>query len=170
MISNWRQQAYDLLGGITGSVLFNNPVRVVRFLVRQPDGSLRDRGELPAPVRRLADTSPPPERNCLHTVQFVHHVWIPPGGRHVQELHVHPDAEELVVILAGKGRFRIGDESHAVEPGDVAYIPPDAEHELTNEGPEMLGAIFINIPVGEGLRRLLREDGEGAAPEHAAPR
>lgn len=151
LVSNWREQVYNVIG----SILFDNPVRTVTFLVRDEEGNLQDRRELPAPVRRLAETPVPPPRNCLRTVQFVHHVWIPPGGRHVQELHVHPDAEELVVITAGEGTFRIGEEESPVRTGDVAYIPPDTEHELINSSEELLGAIFINVPVGEGLRRLL---------------
>jgi quercetin dioxygenase-like cupin family protein len=150
-VTNWREQVYHVIG----SVLYNNPVRSVRFLVRDERGELRDRTELPAPVRRLAETEVPPERNCLRTVQFVHHVLIPPGGRHVQELHIHPDAEELVLISSGEGVFRIGEETHAVRTGDVAYIPPGAEHELRNDSEELLGAFFINVPVGEGLRPLL---------------
>jgi mannose-6-phosphate isomerase-like protein (cupin superfamily) len=158
-VSNWKDQVYNVIG----SVLYDNPVRTVHFMVEGEDGVRRDRTELPAPVRRLAETPVEPPRNCLRTVQFVHHVWIPPGGRHVQELHVHPDAEELIIITAGRGHIRIDDDETALAPGDVAYIPPNARHELTNDSGELLGAIFVNIPVGEGLRRLLDQD-----PRHAS--
>jgi mannose-6-phosphate isomerase-like protein (cupin superfamily) len=154
-VTNWREQAYNVIG----SVLYNHPCRTVRFMVRDAAGELRDRTELPAPVRRLAETDAEAPRNCLQTIQFVHHALIPPGGRHVQELHVHPDAEEVVVITRGEGMFWIGGEPpRAVGPGDVAYIPPGAEHELRNESGDVLGALFINVPVGDGLRRLLAED------------
>jgi mannose-6-phosphate isomerase-like protein (cupin superfamily) len=157
-VTNWREQVYNVIG----SILFNNPVRTVRFMVRDEEGALRDRTELPAPVRRLAETPVPASRNCLRTIQFVHHVLIPPGGRHVQELHVHPDAEELILITGGRGKALVHGESHAVSEGDVVYVPPGAEHELRNDSDELLGAFFINVPVGEGLRRLLDED-----PRHA---
>jgi quercetin dioxygenase-like cupin family protein len=153
-VTNWREQVYNVIG----SILYDNPVRTVTFMVRDEAGELRDRRETPAPVRRLAETTVPEPRNCLRTAQFVHHVWIPPGGRHVQELHVHPDAEELVVITQGEGLFRIGSHENAVRTGDVAYIAPGEEHELRNNSDELLGALFINIPVGDGLRRLLAED------------
>jgi mannose-6-phosphate isomerase-like protein (cupin superfamily) len=150
-ISNWREQVYNVIG----SVLYNNPRRTVHFMVRDHEGRLRDRTELPAPVRRLAETHAEDGRECLRTIQFVHHALIPPGGRHVHELHIHPDAEELVVITTGRGEFRIGAETKSVETGDVAYIPPGAEHALTNPGPELLGAIFINVPTGDALLPLL---------------
>src|SRR6516162_6378163 len=128
--ANWTTQAY----GCIQSLLFNNPHRVIRYLVRDEHGGWRDRSLRPAPVRRLFETEAPPERTCLRTVQFVHHMAIPPGGRHVAELHIHPDAEELVVILRGQGTFLLNGEPHPVRAGDVIYIPPGADHELRNIG------------------------------------
>jgi mannose-6-phosphate isomerase-like protein (cupin superfamily) len=149
-IANWKTQAY----GCVQSLLFNNPHRVIRYLVPDDKGGWRDRGEQPAPVRRLYETEAGPERTCLRTIQFVHHMAIPPGGRHVAELHIHPDAEELVVILRGQGSFFLNGQASAVGAEDVIYIPPGAQHELRNTGADMLFCLFINVPVGEGLQRL----------------
>ena len=149
-VANWKTQVYNVIG----SVLFDNPRRVVRFLVRDAGGNLVDRRELPAPVRRLAETPVPEERACLKTIQFVHHVVIPPGGRHVNELHVHPDAEELIVVMGGRGRLQIGDDVTKVLAGDVAYVPSDTEHVLSNDSGELLMALFINVPVGAALTSL----------------
>jgi mannose-6-phosphate isomerase-like protein (cupin superfamily) len=149
-IASWKTQAY----GCVQSLLFNNAHRVVRYRVRDEGGAWVDRASRPAPVRRLFETEAPPERTCLRTAQFVHHMIIPPGGRHVAELHVHPDAEELVVILRGRGTFHLDGRPHPVEAEDVVYVPPGAEHELRNTGDDLLFCLFINIPVGEGLRRL----------------
>ncbi len=124
-------------------------------MVRDAEGALRDRTDTPAPVRRLAETPAEGERNCLQTIQFVHQALIPPGGRHVHEVHVHPDAEELIVIVEGRGELTLEGEVYPVEKGDVAYVPPNADHVLRNPGPALLAALFINVPVGEGLRRLL---------------
>lgn len=160
-ISNWRQQAYNVIG----SVLFNNPHRTVRFMVPDEKGGRIDRTLLPAPVRRLAETEPPADRNCLRTIQFVHHVWIPPGGNHVRELHTHPDAEELILISSGSGEIVLDGVRKTVSEGDVIYIPPDAEHELRNDSCALLGAFFINVPVGEALRPLLMDRRDGAEVE-----
>ena len=102
-IANWKTQSY----GNVLSLLFNNPKRVIRYMVRDEAGNWQDRSQRPAPVRRLYETEATPERTCLRTVQFVHHVVLPPEGRHVNELHIHPDAEELVVILRGQGAFHL---------------------------------------------------------------
>lgn len=149
-IANWKNQVY----GCIQSLLFNNPHRVIRYRMRDEQGKWVDRSQRPAPVRRLFETEAPPERTCLRTIQFVHHMAIPPGGRHVAELHVHPDAEELVVILRGRGTFVLDGQPHAVAAEDVIYVPPHAEHELRNTGEDMLFCLFINVPVGEGLQRL----------------
>jgi mannose-6-phosphate isomerase-like protein (cupin superfamily) len=162
--ANWKTQVY----GCIQSLLFNNPHRVIRYLVRDDHGGWQDRGQRPAPVRRLYETEAPPERTCLRTIQFVHHMAIPPGGRHVAELHVHPDAEELVVILRGQGTFFLDGTPRPVQAEDVIYIPPGAEHELRNTGNDLLFCLFINVPVGEALERLATvQDNRPPAPEHA---
>ncbi len=149
-IANWKSQVYNVIQ----SLLFNNPHRVVSYRVRDEQGRWRDRSEIPAPVRRLFDTEAPAERTCLETIQFVHHMLIPPDGRHVAELHIHPDAEELVVVTKGRGTAIIGGEEHSIAAEDVLYIAPGVEHEVRNTGEELLGVIFINVPTGEGLTRL----------------
>ena len=156
-LANWKSQSY----GVVQSLLYNNPHRVVDYLVQGKDGKWRQRSDTPPPVRRLFETEAPEERTCLQTIQFVHHVLIPPGGRHVHELHVHPDAEELVIVTTGTGTATVGEEEHGVAGGDVLYIPPNVEHEVRNTGEGMLGLIFINVPTGEGLTKLQAAHEEG---------
>ena len=156
-LANWKSQTYNVIQ----SLLFNNPHRVVEYLVRDEQGEWRKRSEIAAPVRRLYETEAPPERTCLETVQFVHHMLIPPGGRHVAELHIHPDAEELVVVTQGRGKAVIDGETHEVAQGDVLYIPPGVEHEVSNGGEELLGVLFINVPTGEGLKKLQADQATG---------
>ena len=149
-IANWKTQPYNVIQ----SLLFNNPNRVIEYRVRDESGEWRNRADDPAPVKRLYETEASAERTCLQTVQFVHHMLIPPGGRHVQELHIHPDAEELVVVTRGRGLAVLDGEERPVSAEDVLYIPPNGEHEIRNNSDEMLGVLFINIPTGEGLDRL----------------
>lgn len=161
--ANWKSQPYNNIQ----SLLFNNPHRVIEYQVRDEHGNRRDRAERPAPVRRLYETETPAERTCLRTAQFVHHMLIPPGGRHVAELHVHPDAEELIVVTRGRGTAKIGGEAFDVTAEDVLYVPPSTEHEIRNTSDELLGVLFINIPTGSGLEKLLAAAGNAAAGEGA---
>ncbi len=155
-VANWKTQPYN----VVQSLLFNNRHRVIHYLVRDGDGHWRDRAEQPAPVRRLYETEATPERTCLETIQFVHHMMIPPGGRHVHELHIHQDAEELVVVTCGTATATIGDEQHHLVPGDVVHVASGVEHEVSNPGDEFLGLLFINVPTGDGLTRLIAAQGD----------
>lgn len=155
--ANWKTQPYNVIQ----SLLFNNPERVIEYHVKDANGHWRNRADNPAPVRRLYETETPPERNCLRTIQFVHHMLIPPGGRHVAELHIHPDAEEIVVITRGVGTALIGEEELEIQAEDVLHIPPNTEHELRNTGEELLGVLFICVPTGEGLTKLAAANPSG---------
>jgi mannose-6-phosphate isomerase-like protein (cupin superfamily) len=148
--ANWKTQPFNVIQ----SLLFNNPNRVIEYRVRNQDGEWKNRADEPAPVVRLYEHEAAPERTCLQTIQFVHHMLIPPGGRHVKELHIHPDAEEIVVITQGHGTATIGDQTHDVAAQDVVYVAPNTEHVFENDGEEMLGVLFICVPTGEGLSKL----------------
>jgi quercetin dioxygenase-like cupin family protein len=50
--------------------------------------------------------------------------------------HVHRDDE--VILVHGPGRFRLGDETMAVDDGAVVFIPAGAVHGLANDGPAPL--------------------------------
>src|SRR6056297_2283746 len=119
-IANWKTQPFN----VVQSLLYNNPYRVIRYDVQDAAGQWVDRAEQPAPVRRLYETEASGERTCLQTIQFVHHMMIPPGGRHVAELHVHPDAEEIVVVTRGEGVAVLDGRENPVSAGDVIYVPP----------------------------------------------
>ena len=150
-IANWKSQPYN----VVQSLLYNNPHRVIRYDVRDAEGNWRNRADEPAPVVRLYEReTDDPERTCLRTIQFVHHMMIPPGGRHVAELHVHPDAEEIVVVTAGTGVAVLDGAERAISAGDVIYVPPMGEHEVRNDSDGFLGVLFINVPTGEGLEKL----------------
>jgi mannose-6-phosphate isomerase-like protein (cupin superfamily) len=72
----------------------------------------------------------------------------------VVELHIHPDAEELLVITRGRGTIVIDGPANDVQAEDVIHVPTAAEHELRNTGDELLGVLFINVPTRDGLKKL----------------
>jgi quercetin dioxygenase-like cupin family protein len=65
---------------------------------------------------------------------------IAPGNR--IPLHVHQVDE--VIFPHGRGAFRLGGETHAVEDGSVVFIPAGAPHGLRNDGDGdlLLHAVF----------------------------
>lgn len=62
-------------------------------------------------------------------------------------LHSHEN-EEIYVILSGKGKMTVGDESEEVEAVSVVYIPPNTEHSLVNTGEENLTVLYVYAPAG----------------------
>lgn len=54
----------------------------------------------------------------------------PPGASH--ELHTHPNAEEVLYVLEGKGIAISGKEKFEINPGDTVFIPTGDPHNLKN--------------------------------------
>ena len=48
------------------------------------------------------------------------------GGTH--EHHLHPDAEEVVIVMSGSGWHRVGDSIYDIAPGDVVFVPRNTPH------------------------------------------
>ena len=53
---------------------------------------------------------------------------------------------EVYYFLSGRGLFQIGDESAAVGPGAVAYVPPGAVQSLENTGTSMMEFLCLVDP------------------------
>jgi quercetin dioxygenase-like cupin family protein len=73
----------------------------------------------------------------------------------------HHEHEQLGMVIRGAMRFRVGDETLDLGPGETWTIPSNVPHEAT-AGPE--GAVVIDVfaPV--------REDWESLPAEDRAPR
>jgi quercetin dioxygenase-like cupin family protein len=54
----------------------------------------------------------------------------PPGAAH--ERHFHPNAEEVLYVLRGRGAAGTESEEHEVTPGTVQFIPKGVTHWLRN--------------------------------------
>jgi len=53
-------------------------------------------------------------------------VW-PAGGEDGQQPHTE---DEVYVVMAGRGRIRVGDEDRAVRAGSVVYVGASVEHRV----------------------------------------
>ncbi len=59
---------------------------------------------------------------------------IPPGC--ASSPHYHVNCESAIYVLAGSGRFVVGEQleqSLPIGPGDFIYVPPDAIHQPVND-------------------------------------
>jgi mannose-6-phosphate isomerase-like protein (cupin superfamily) len=69
---------------------------------------------------------------------------VPPGAE--QRAHSHPDAEQVYVIVRGRGRMSVAGDVEEVGPGDLVFIPPATSHGITNAGPEDLVYVSAASP------------------------
>lgn len=69
-----------------------------------------------------------------------------PGRAH--ERHTHPDSEEVLYFLAGRGIQTVADEDREVTAGDTVYIPAGVEHSTENTGWSPLRFLAIYGPPG----------------------
>lgn len=89
--------------------------------------------------------------------------WVDGAPGSQQALHAHPDGEQVYVIVRGHGHMLIRDEHHDVEPGDLAFIPPDTDHAIRATGPEPLAYVSATSPPFPA-----RIDGANWTPGHTS--
>ncbi|WP_226022997.1 cupin domain-containing protein [Halomicrobium salinisoli] len=73
-------------------------------------------------------------------------VVVEPGKGH--ERHTHPDSEEVLFVLSGRGVQMIDDEEQEIRPGDMLHIPAGVEHSTTNTSWEPLRFLAMYGPPG----------------------
>lgn len=73
-----------------------------------------------------------------------------PGGS-APAGHTHPNEEEMVYVLSGRGRITTDGVSLALEPGVAVYIPPGVHHSTSADpGQALLLVTAFSPPVVPG--------------------
>jgi mannose-6-phosphate isomerase-like protein (cupin superfamily) len=68
--------------------------------------------------------------DSMETFRAVVKITIPVGEANT--LHTHENEEQIYIILQGKGRVQVGEETREVKAGDVVYLPAKLQHGLYN--------------------------------------
>ncbi|NNE89761.1 MAG: cupin domain-containing protein [Silicimonas sp.] len=72
--------------------------------------------------------------------------------------HYHPDSEECIHVLSGKGVTRVDDQDFQMNPGDTIRIAPGERHVTRNTGSKPLVMLcFFPAPSFE----MLMDDADG---------
>ena len=70
--------------------------------------------------------------------------WLP---GHVHKRHVHPDQEEVIFVLSGKGMAQTLEEKREIGPGSIVFVGAGEQHTTWNlSDTESLRAIVIKAP------------------------
>jgi len=60
--------------------------------------------------------------------------------------HRHPTTEHVLTVLAGQGRFEIGEEAVSLRQGETVLVPAGVYHGIRNDGPEPLIVQQVSAP------------------------
>ncbi|HSS19684.1 MAG TPA: cupin domain-containing protein [Pyrinomonadaceae bacterium] len=63
-----------------------------------------------------------------------------------QAVHAHQDADKFYLVLAGSGRFTVGEEEKTAEVGMVVVAPSGIPHGVTNAAAERLSLLVAIAP------------------------
>lgn len=69
---------------------------------------------------------------------------VPPGAQ--QRAHSHEAAEQVYVIVRGRGRMEVAGDEENVAEGDLVFIPPATDHGIMNDSEETLVYITAAAP------------------------
>jgi len=92
---------------------------------------------------------------------------LPPGDRIAPHRHLRQD--EIILILTGTAKVRLGNQEYTATQGGTVFIPQGTCIELTNIGTDTLRNVFVFS--SPGFERALREvsSGEGEPPKRVSP-
>ncbi|SCM83763.1 putative Histidine kinase [uncultured Sporomusa sp.] len=66
----------------------------------------------------------------------------------VEELHVHSNNEQVIYVISGSGKQRIGTRECDIYPRDIHHVPPHSQHQIINTGSEELKLFIVYTPAG----------------------
>lgn len=79
----------------------------------------------------IEETTLDPQCNCLKAITYVSYAKLQP--HHSYEPHHHDDHEDVLYIINGIGKIKIGSEETGLRDGDTIYIPENNTHSIINE-------------------------------------
>lgn len=89
---------------------------------------------------------------------------IPPGGEIGDE--VHPDTDQALAFVDGRGQARLDGESADIGPNDLVFVPAGTRHNFVNTGDRPLRLITIYAPPEHAPGTVHLTKAEADAAEH----
>ena len=83
---------------------------------------------------------------------------MPAAARRARHVTTYAPGAARTVRMTSIGRIPWNPppiETIEIAHEDVLHIPSGAEHEVKNTSDDFLGLLFINVPTGEGIEKLL---------------
>jgi mannose-6-phosphate isomerase-like protein (cupin superfamily) len=87
-------------------------------------------------------------KDILATDKMTTHLAAVPPGQSTSE-HSHPLSEEIVYIVKGSGRCRVGEQIGELRPNCMLFVPEGLPHQYTSMGSEDLVIFVVYSPPAE---------------------
>lgn len=63
-----------------------------------------------------------------------------------QELHSHEEAEQVYIVVSGRGTMTVAGDRQEVGQGDLVLVPPATDHSIENSNAEDLCCVSVQSP------------------------
>ena len=63
-----------------------------------------------------------------------------------QELHSHEEAEQVYVVVSGRGTMTVAGDTQEIAEGDLVLVPPATDHSITNGNSSDLCCVSVQSP------------------------
>jgi len=80
----------------------------------------------------------------LYRNSDVSFIWVDMRPGEEVKLHKHPYGE-IFIVLEGKARYRVGEETLEAQAGQIILAPPDVPHGFVNSGAGQLRQIDLHL-------------------------
>jgi mannose-6-phosphate isomerase-like protein (cupin superfamily) len=63
-----------------------------------------------------------------------------------QELHSHEEAEQVYIVVSGRGTMTVAGDTQEVAQGDLVLVPPATDHSIANAESSDLCCVSVQSP------------------------
>src|SRR4051794_41986340 len=81
-----------------------------------------------------------------------------------QELHSHEEAEQVYIVVSGRGTMTVAGDTQEVGEGDLVLVPPATDHSIANGNASDLCCVSVQSPAVTSSGGFGRSGG-GGGPE-----
>ena len=91
--------------------------------------------------------------------------WIDVPGETDQELHSHEEAEQVYIVVSGRGTMTVAGDKQEITQGDLVLVPPATDHSIANANSVDLCCVSVQSPPVEASE-VFGRSGVGVASEY----
>src|SRR5262245_37237968 len=72
--------------------------------------------------------------------------WLEVPGETDQALHFHEEAEQVYIVVSGRGTMTVAGDKQEIGEGDLVLVPPATDHSIANSNPADLCCVSVQSP------------------------